>query len=177
MTLGITDLQNADRERIEAHLLRLSADDRSSRFSAGLVTDDTILRYVDALRFNHDLLLGLVSQRGVLFGFTHGCIYAAGALQRVEVAFSVDAEWRKRGLGTRLMEALKQRALQRAAPPAEVCGQCAVRNLAMRRIFAGAGLTLTRADDEMLAHGELLVLPARCPARGLSAAAAAAGST
>ncbi len=165
MTLGITDLQDFDRERIEAHLLRLSADDRSSRFSAGLVTDDTIRRYVSGLRFNHDLLLGLVSQRGVLFGFAHGCIYAAGALQRVEAAFSVDAEWRKRGLGSRLMVALKQRALQRAMPPAEVCGQCAVRNLAMRRIFAGAGLTLTRADDEMLAHGELIVLPAGCPAR------------
>lgn len=141
-----------DRARIEAHLLSLNADDRSLRFSAGVVTDDSIRAYVARIRFGHDLVLGLVSQRGLLFGLAHGCVYDSRGQTHIEAAFSVDAAWRGAGLGKALMAALCQRVCDRACDQTALVGQCALRNLPMRRLFEGAGLTLRREDDELHAH-------------------------
>ena len=69
------DLYAGDTGRISAHLLRLSPEDRSMRFSAGLVRDETIHRYVGPMRFGHDPVPGLVSQCGLLFGLAHGCVF------------------------------------------------------------------------------------------------------
>ena len=141
-------MQRADSARIQAHLLRLRPEDRSLRFSAGLVTDETLGRYVAGIRFGHDLAMGLVNDRGVLVGFAHGCVYDVRSRTRVEAALSLDAEWRGQGFGTRLMAALQTRADADAA----LVGTCAVRNLPMRRIFARAGMALTREDDEIHAY-------------------------
>ena len=94
------------------------------RFAAGVVTDETIRAYVQRIRFGHDVVLGLVSQRGQVYGFAHGCIFEQRGRLHVEVAFSVDAAWRG-----------------------------AARNWPMRRLFEGAGLALRREDDEVHAHG------------------------
>lgn len=150
------DLHAGDTDRISAHLLRLSAEDRSMRFCAGVVTDETIHRYIGRMRFGHDLVLGLVSQRGLLFGLAHGCVFEQGGQVHVEAAFSVDAPWRGLGLGTTLMEALQQRAREWASERVALVGMCAPRNWPMRRIFEGAGLALHREDDEMHAHGWVL---------------------
>ena len=153
------DLQAGDTDRIAAHLLRLSPEDRSMRFSAGVVTDDTIRQYVGRIRIGHDLVLGLVSQRGHLFGLAHGCVFEQGGQVHVEAAFSVDAPWRGVGLGKTLMQALQSRASERANQRVALVGMCATRNWPMRRIFEGAGLALQREDDEMHARG--WVLPRR----------------
>ena len=42
MFRSITPLMRSDAARIEDHLIRLCTDDRSLRFAAGLVTDETI---------------------------------------------------------------------------------------------------------------------------------------
>jgi GNAT superfamily N-acetyltransferase len=150
------DLQASDADRIEAHLLRLAPEDRSLRFSAGVVTDQAVRAYVGRIRFGHDLVLGLVSQRGVLFGFAHGCVFHQRGQMHVEAAFSVDAAWRGVGLGKALMEAVQSRASERARERAALVGMCATRNWPMRRIFEGAGLTLHREEDEIRAHGWVL---------------------
>ena len=151
------DLHVSDADRILAHLLRLSAEDRSMRFSAGLVTDDTIRQYAARIRFGHDLVMGQVSKLGQLIGLAHGCVFEHGGQTHIEATFSVDAQWRGIGLGTALMAAL-QAASSDLAFPADrervaMVGICAPRNWPMRRIFQGAGLALHREDDDMHAHG------------------------
>lgn len=147
MYAAIVALPPADRARIEAHLLRLSPEDRSLRFAAGLVTDETVRRYAASIDFERDIVMGLVSKRGLVIGLVHGCVFEHGGRRHVEAAFSVDAEWRQRGLGARLMDALLARTA--ALGGAQLLGQCAVRNLPMRRIFERAEMTLTRDDDEL----------------------------
>jgi GNAT superfamily N-acetyltransferase len=153
------DLQASDTDRIAAHLLRLSPDDRSLRFSAGVVTDDSICAYAGRIRFGHDLVLGLVSQRGHLFGLAHGCVFLQHKQLHIEAAFSLDAEWRGVGLGKALMEAMQSRVGEQACERAALVGMCATRNWPMRRIFEGAGLTLQREEEEIHARG--WVLPRR----------------
>ncbi len=160
MFAAIVALQPADRARIEAHLLRLSAEDRSLRFAAGLVTDETVRRYAASIDFGRDLVMGLVSKRGLVIGFVHGCVFDLRGRRHVEAAFSVDAEWRGRGLGRRLMEALLLRAA--AEGGAVVVGQCAARNLPMRRIFECAQMTLTREEDEFDARCTVEALEPGC---------------
>ena len=151
-----TDLQVSDAARIEAHLLRLCAEDRSLRFSAGVVSDDTIRAYVHRIRFGHDLVLGLVGQCGHLFGLAHGCVFTWKGQPQIEAAFSVDIEWRGQGLGKALMQSVQSRASERASQEVALLGMCAVRNWPMRRIFERAGLSLRREDDEMHALGRIL---------------------
>lgn len=154
MFRSITPLLRTDAARIEDHLLRLSAEDRSLRFAAGLVTDETVRRYVAAIPFERDLVLGLVSQRGSVFGLGHGCVFTAGGRSHVEAAFSVDAAWRGRGLATSLMHALTACVANRAdAAGATIVGSCAARNLPMRAVFGHAGMTLRREEDEIHALG------------------------
>lgn len=65
------DLHVSDADRILARLLRLSAEDRSMRFSAGLVTDETIRHYAARIRFGHGRAMGQVSKLGQLMGLAH----------------------------------------------------------------------------------------------------------
>ncbi len=153
MTLTTITLTAHDRPRIEDHLLRLSPDDRSLRFAAGLVTDETVRSYASRIRFGHDIVLGLEGERGTLLGLAHGCVYEVRGALHVEAAFSVDEPWRGRRLASGLMDAVRTQA--QAIGAACVVGMCAVRNLPMRRVFAGAGMTLTREDDEVHAHGRV----------------------
>jgi GNAT superfamily N-acetyltransferase len=147
------DLHAGDTDRISAHLLRLSPEDRSTRFFAGVVTEESIRLYVGRMRFGPDLVLGLVSHRGQLFGLAHGCVFEHGGKVQVEAAFSVDAPWRGLGLGAALMDGVRLRARALASDRVARVGMCATRNWPMRRIFEGAGLALRREDDEMHAHG------------------------
>jgi GNAT superfamily N-acetyltransferase len=146
------DLQICDAGRIADHLLRLSPEDRSLRFSSGVVTDQTICAYAGRIRFGNDLVLGLVSQRGQVFGLAHGCVFRQHGQLHIEAAFSVDAAWRGVGLGKALMDALRLRASERAGERVALIGMCAARNWPMRRVFESAGLTLRREDDDMHAH-------------------------
>lgn len=151
-----TVLQPSDTERIEAHLLRLCPEDRSLRFSAGVVTDESIRAYVNRIRFGNDVVLGLVGQLGCLFGLAHGSVYTWQGQLQVEAAFSVDREWRGQGLGKALMQAVQALAAERASRELTLLGLCAARNWPMRRIFEGAGFSLRREDDEILAQGRIL---------------------
>ena len=143
-------LHPADSEAIVAHLLRLSPDDRSMRFAAGLVTDETIRRYVAGIPFARDALFGVVDDCGVLVALAHGCVYSVQGRGRVEAAFSVDADWRRHGLATRLMAALERFAMATGAEA--LVAMCVVRNLPMRRIFERAGMTLSREEVELVAR-------------------------
>ena len=144
--LSIVALSAEDASRLAAHLLRLCPADRSLRFAAGLVTDETIRRYVAGIRFATDAVLG--------------CVYSSGGRTHIEAAFSVDAERRRLGFGTRLMRAVESFAEDTGADA--LVGICVSRNLPMRRIFERTGMTMSREDDEMHAFRRLDA--ARCEA-------------
>lgn len=147
MSLQIRVLQAADTARIEEHLLRLAPADRSLRFAAGVVADETIRRYVAGIRFGTDAVLGALDTAGEVVGFAHGCVYTVGKRARVEVAFSVDADRRRNGIGSALMA--EARRFAEAFGAHSVLGMCHARNVPMRQIFASAGMTMTREDDEV----------------------------
>jgi GNAT superfamily N-acetyltransferase len=153
MNLPIRALDASDAARIERHLLRLSPGDRSLRFAAGVVSDDTVREYVARIRFGNDALLGIDDDRGELVAFAHGCVYSVGKRARVEVAFSVDAQRRRLGCGAALMA--RMRAFAESIGAHCVVGMCLARNLPMRAIFARAGMTMTRDGDEVHATCQL----------------------
>lgn len=153
MSLPIKVLYAADAARIEEHLLRLDPVDRSLRFAAGVVTDETIRRYVAGIRFGIDAVLAMTDEAGAVVAFAHGCVYSVGKRSRVEVAFSVDADRRGKGLGSQLMAEARRFAESIGAH--SVLGMCLARNAPMRQIFANAGMTMTREDDEVHACCQL----------------------
>jgi GNAT superfamily N-acetyltransferase len=141
-----------DAPRVLAHFKRLSPEDRTHRFWGAHVPDATLERYVQGLRFDADIVLG--AQVGEsLIGVAHGCIYAAHGEATVEAAFSVDEPRRGCGVGRALMRSMIEHA--GLAQVRSVVGLCSLRNLRMRRVFEGAGLALTRLEDEWHAHGRL----------------------
>ena len=95
--LTVRRAQRGDLPRIQDHLTRLSADDRSLRFSAGVVSDDTVRAYVARLRLGHDVVVCLVDRDDIVVGLAHGCVYEVRGGLHVEAAFSVDAAWRGQG--------------------------------------------------------------------------------
>jgi len=153
MTHTITTLRPDHIAAIESHLLRLSAPDRSLRFAAGLVTDETICRYAASIRFGHDATLGLVDDHDTVVGLAHGCAYEVRRSMHIEAAFSIDAALRGQGFGRALMAAMG--AFAERAGADVLVGMCVARNLPMRRIFAHAGMTMTRDDDEIHAWGRV----------------------
>jgi RimJ/RimL family protein N-acetyltransferase len=154
MSYSILTLNRAEAGAIEAHLLQLNEADRSTRFTAGVVPDAAIARYVAGIPFERDHAIGAVDGEGRLIAFAHGCVYEVGGRTNVEVAFSVDVAWRNLGLATALMAALRE-AAERGGAEA-VVAMCLARNAAMRRVFAHAGMEVEVDAGEV--H-------ARCAAR------------
>ena len=147
MTVNFVELRASDVVAITNHLLRLTPTDRSLRFTAGLVADETIRRYVTSIRFGNDAVFGLQDEDGSLVGLAHGCVYRVEGKLHVECAFSIDAAWRGLGYGVRLMGAIEAFASKRGA--SKLVGSCLCRNAAMRRLFERAAMPLTRDGDEM----------------------------
>ena len=147
MTLTISRLSASHAEGIKEHLLRLSPDDRSLRFSAGLVTDESIRRYVASIPFERDAVLGLSDARGKVVGLAHGCVYEVRGGTHIEAAFSIDAGWRQQGHARGLMEAVEAFAAETGAHA--LVGMCSARNHRMRRVFARAGMVEPREDGEV----------------------------
>jgi RimJ/RimL family protein N-acetyltransferase len=153
--LAIKALHAGDAPRLLAHFARLSADDRALRFNSALIDNVQLARYVGQMRFEDDLILGLVDATGNVVGVAHGCVFDAAGERRIEAAFSIDAEYRGRGFGGTLMRSLQAAAPQRGA--AAIVGLCATRNIPMRRIFERAGMELTREEDDLQARLALKV--------------------
>lgn len=108
-------LSAADQPQFEAHLLRLDVESRRNRF--GGAVSETFLRDYAARAFALD---------GVIFGYVEdGELRAAGELRvltddverEAEAAFSVEADWRRRGVASglfqRIIDAARNRRIKR----------------------------------------------------------------
>jgi GNAT superfamily N-acetyltransferase len=98
--------------RYTDHLLRLTAEDRRSRFMA-MADDGRIERHVASINWNQTLVLAAIDQ---------GEVHAAGELswgadRRAELAVSVEKGWQGHGLGgnltRRLVLAARNRGLRK----------------------------------------------------------------
>jgi RimJ/RimL family protein N-acetyltransferase len=95
---SLAKLGQEDRGLILEHLLALSDDDRRLRFYS-FASDDSIVRYVDAMDFANDLVMGFVED-GRLLALIHlGVLREPGA---IELGISVNRDDRGRGLGLAL---------------------------------------------------------------------------
>lgn len=155
MSMPIVALAALDAAAIEAHLLRLDAAARSLRFTAGVVTDEAVRRYVNRLDFSHDAVLGVVDAIGQVIALAHGAVYMVADRTRIEAAFSVDEAWRRQGLATALMKTLERFAEESGAEA--LIAMCMARNLPMRRVFERTGMTTVCEEGEV--HAQRSVSP------------------
>ena len=99
------------------HLLRLDVDSRHSRFG-GAVSDDFLIGYADRCFGIDDVIYGyivddVVRGAGELRGVGHNLPLGFGG--SAEAAFSVEVEWRRQGIGARLMSRIVRAARNRRA--------------------------------------------------------------
>ncbi len=98
----IRQLLWSEKAALRAHLLRLAPEDRRARF-AGIATDATINAYVDSLpsALNSYRALGAFVD-GVLRGVAECRIQGPYWAPEAELAFSVEHEFQRQGIGSEL---------------------------------------------------------------------------
>jgi RimJ/RimL family protein N-acetyltransferase len=155
--VAIRSLAPRHRDRIADHLLALSEHDRYLRFGHA-ASDAQIRRYVEALNFERDELLGIFSRRLRLLAMAHLAYppedeLAAGA--SAEFGVSVAANARGRGYGKRLFDLAALHARNRGVHKLLI--HALSENAPMLRIARHAGAVVVRDGAEAQA---LLELPA-----------------
>jgi GNAT superfamily N-acetyltransferase len=100
---ALIKLDSTHRGQLAAHLLALDRDDRANRFLS-TVSDDHVHRYVDGIGDARDVLIGAL-QGQQLVALAHAAVYFEGGELVSEVGVSVDKDFRRKGLGKRLLHA------------------------------------------------------------------------
>ena len=146
----IRSLGPEHRERIAAHLLSLTTDDRYLRFGY-VATDEQIQRYVDRLDFIHDDIFGVYNRRLELIAMAH-LAYSRDpqSANCAEFGVSVLARARGRGYGRRLFERAVLHARNEGVELLFI--HALSENVAMLKIARAAGATLERFGTETEAH-------------------------
>jgi len=135
----------ADRDAIRTHLSRLDAAARRLRFG-GEFDDAWLGRYVDGIDFGRDVVLAVHDAAGRLTGI--GEMRATPEEPAVrEIAFSVDASLRGRGVGTGLLAAVIEHA--RRERFTRLHALCATGNVGMLRLLQRAGFAIERRGVEV----------------------------
>lgn len=138
-------LRKGDRDLLLAHLLRLDAASRRSRF-AGLVSDEGVRAYAGEAVQTGDVTIGLFAD-GALRGVAELRFDGADA---AEGAFSLERDWQGRGFGQRLFGELLDAAGRRGV--VRLTLQCLRENAAMQRIARRFQGTLSFEDGEVVAE-------------------------
>lgn len=139
-----------DAEDFTTHLKRLAPSDRRARFG-GAVSDARVEQYA-ATAFAGD---------GLIFGYVHdGVLRAAAELRPLqprwrasaEAAFSVEAPWQDRGIGTALFDRTVRAASNRGLTTLIVI--CLPGNARMQRIAARHGARLVWQEGDVVGRIE-----------------------
>ena len=140
------------RAQVLAHFRNLSPADLGLRFSA-TVTAASLERYVAALDFARDVIVGARDASGALAGIVQLMPLASDQGQAAEIALSVLPAARGSGLGKRLIAHAIDNA--RARGVTRLVAQICPENAPMLAIFRAAGMSLKREDGEIV--GTLIV--------------------
>ena len=148
----------ADYEAFKDHLLRLDEGSRADRF-AMVVSDDFLRQYADNCFGLDDIIYGYVED-GVVRGAgelrqidTHGHIGSEIGLisvnhpRQAEAAFSVEINWRRRGLGKELMSRIVRAARNRRIDTLFMT--CLARNRAMQALARHFSAELRFETDDV----------------------------
>jgi pimeloyl-ACP methyl ester carboxylesterase/RimJ/RimL family protein N-acetyltransferase len=142
---AIRTLGEADRAALHAHFAGLDLGARRLRFG-GEFDDAWLRRYAAGIDFGRDVVLAVCDADGRLAGI--GEMRATPEEPAVrEIAFSVDACLRGRGLGTRLVAAVIDHA--RRERFTRLHALCATGNVGMLRILHRAGFVIERRGVEV----------------------------
>ncbi|WP_353235105.1 GNAT family N-acetyltransferase [Diaphorobacter ruginosibacter] len=141
------------RERIAAHLMSLSPEDRYLRFGYP-ASDGQVRRYVDHIDFDRDEVIGIFNRRLELIAMAH-VAYATNDEFRscAEFGVSVLSKARGRGYGAQLFDRAVMLARSRDVKMMFI--HALSENTAMLRIARNAGATVHREGSESEAYLEL----------------------
>ncbi len=150
-------LWQSDTLAFRDHMLRLPPESRHNRFGMG-VSDDFVERYTERN----------IGIENVIYGFFgEGTLRAVGELRpmnpqrplgiggEMEGAFSVEPEWRKRGIGLELMQLIIRAARARCCTTlylSFLTGNVPMRRLALK---CGAEIETDRSESEAHIHPRL----------------------
>jgi RimJ/RimL family protein N-acetyltransferase len=142
----IDELSSMNKQQVYEHLLRLSPDDRYTRFCT-TATDAFIRRYVfEVMDLDTSPSYGAFAN-GKLVGFAH---IAVIDLERCELAFSIDEDHRGSGLVRNLMRTAiawcREHGMQK------LCMSCLRQNKKMQALATSFGLNMTITYDEAYAE-------------------------
>jgi GNAT superfamily N-acetyltransferase len=134
----IRRLWSVDREIFRAHLFRLDPESRHDRFNGG-ASDEFLNRYADRCFAPRDVIFGAFIE-GALRGAGEMRPLEDGELQplspatpaHAEAAFSIEREFRRRGLGAQLFERLMRAAANHHI--SEIDFTCSADNRPMRSL-------------------------------------------
>ncbi|MBB3999972.1 GNAT family N-acetyltransferase [Aureimonas pseudogalii] len=140
-------LRVGDRADVAAHLLRLDTASRRQRF-AGSVGAAFVERYARTVADPNAHARGLFVD-GVLRGLGELRFFGPSCVE-AEMAFSIEADWRGQGAGSRLFASLVDAAANRGA--AHLVLHCQGDNSRMLRIARRHGAALTTEGGEVVAR-------------------------
>lgn len=130
-----------ERELVRDFYLALPEDDRAMRFCAN-VSAAVVDRYVEGLDFTGRTILAAYSEKAEMIALAE----LAPVGDKGELAFAVQANMRRQGVGTRLMERLLGRA--RMCGLREAFVMFLWENAPMRRLAVRAGMAITCEGSE-----------------------------
>ena len=138
----------ADLPGFRAHLLRLDPASRQDRFGMA-VSDDFVIGYADRCFGIDDVIYGFLVDgemrgAGELRGIGHNLPLGFGG--SAEAAFSVERDWRRRGIGAELMRRIVRAARNRRADTLYM--SCLATNQGMLRLARKFSADLRFEPDE-----------------------------
>ncbi|MBC7779164.1 MAG: GNAT family N-acetyltransferase [Proteobacteria bacterium] len=141
------EYESALRGALCRHLLRLDAIDRSSRFGAAM-SDTGIERYAEGIDVDPGRSCVVRSEDGEVVALAELRLLHGDLQSLAEIAFTVDAGWRGRGLARTLLSNLI--ALAATAGVTSLLAQVRVGNASMLSILRNAGMQFRRDGAEMI---------------------------
>jgi len=139
-------LRRSDEGAYRLHLLRLDPQTRRGRFGLG-VSDHFLETYTSRIMAGDAILYGYFED-GVLRAVSELHPLGTASPASAEAAFSVEAGWQGRGIGSALMERSLSAACARSI--GRVIVTCQASNRTMRRLAAGFSAELEIVGDEVV---------------------------
>jgi GNAT superfamily N-acetyltransferase len=149
----IRHLGSQHRERVIAHLLRLSAEDRHLRFGHA-ATDEQIRRYVEQINFQRDEVFGIFDRSLELIAVAHTAFSdAPQSRDCAEFGVSVSSQARGRRYGARLFARAVMLARSRGVGTMLI--HALTENRPMLKIARNAGAQVRQQGAESEAYLQL----------------------
>jgi len=148
-SLPVQRLNDQARDRVAAHFLRLSAEDRRLRFGSSLSADG-IASYVNRIDFARDAAFAVHDDTLLIIGLAH----VALAEDHAELGLSVLPGHRGRGVGSALFERGARHAQNRRVRMLFM--HCLRENAAVVHIAQRFGMKIVTESGDADAHLELL---------------------